>query len=165
LGELTREKFLSLIREPYFVPEGTSLNKQLVNFQGLQRRIALVVDEYGEIVGLVTLEDLLEEIVGEFTTDPAAAARDFFPEPDGTFLVNGTATVRQLNRTLNTHFRTDGPKTLNGLVFEHMESIPDTATSMLIDGYPVEIIAVSGNQVKTARVRPWRVQKPVEAET
>ncbi|MCA1799318.1 MAG: CNNM domain-containing protein [Xanthomonadaceae bacterium] len=88
-----------------------------------------------------------------------------FPEPDGTFLVNGTATVRQLNRTLNTHFRTDGPKTLNGLVFEHMESIPDTATSMLIDGYPVEIIAVSGNQVKTARVRPWRVQKPVEAET
>jgi Mg2+/Co2+ transporter CorB len=131
-------------------------------FQGLQRRIALVVDEYGELVGLVTLEDLLEEIVGEFTTDPAAAARDFFPEPDGTFLVNGTATVRQLNRALNTHFRTDGPKTLNGLVVEHMESIPETATCMLLDGYPVEVLAVSGNQVKTARVRPWRVAQRSE---
>lgn len=161
-GELTRESFMALMRDPYFVPEGTSLNKQLVNFQGLQRRIALVVDEYGEIVGLVTLEDLLEEIVGEFTTDPASAARDFFPEPDGTFLVNGTVTVRQMNRALSTQFHTDGPKTLNGLVFEHMESIPDTATCMLIDGYPVEIVAVSGNQVKTARVRPWRVQKPAD---
>ena len=161
-GELTREMLVSLVREPYYVPEGTALNKQLVNFQGLQRRIALVVDEYGEIVGLVTLEDLLEEIVGEFTTDPAAAARDFFPEDDGCFLVSGTATVRQLNRALNMQLPTDGPKTLNGLVFEHMELIPEPGTGMLLGGYPVEIVAVSNNQVKTARVRPWKVQ-PTEA--
>jgi Mg2+/Co2+ transporter CorB len=159
-GELTRDMMLSLVRDPYYVPEGTPLNKQLINFQGLQRRIALVVDEYGEIVGLVTLEDLLEEIVGEFTTDPAAAARDFFPEDGGCFLVSGTATVRQLNRALNMQLSTDGPKTLNGLVFEHMEQIPEPGTSMLLGGYPVEIVAVSNNQVKTARVRPWKVQLP-----
>ncbi len=161
-GELTREAFDSLIREPYFVPEGTPLNKQLINFQGLKRRIALVVDEYGDILGLVTLEDLLEEIVGEFTTDPAAAARDFFPETDGSFLVNGSATIRQLNRSLNVHLPIEGPKTLNGLVTEHMEAIPEPGTSMLIAGYPIEIVAVSGNAVKTARIRPWKVQ-PVSA--
>ncbi len=157
-GELTRDMMLGIVRDPYYVPEGTPLNKQLINFQGLQRRIALVVDEYGEIVGLVTLEDLLEEIVGEFTTDPAAAARDFFPEDGGCFLVSGTATVRQLNRALNMQLSTEGPKTLNGLVFEHMEQIPEPGTSMLLGGYPVEIVAVSNNQVKTARVRPWKVQ-------
>lgn len=159
-GELTRDMLLSIVRDPYYVPEGTPLNKQLINFQSLQRRIALVVDEYGEIVGLVTLEDLLEEIVGEFTTDPAAAARDFFPEDGGCFLVSGTATVRQLNRALNMQLSTEGPKTLNGLVFEHMEQIPEPGTSMLLGGYPVEIVAVSNNQVKTARVRPWKVQVP-----
>ena len=159
-GELTRDMMLGIVRDPYYVPEGTPLNKQLINFQGLQRRIALVVDEYGEIVGLVTLEDLLEEIVGEFTTDPAAAARDFFPEDGGSFLVSGTATVRQLNRALNMQLSTEGPKTLNGLVFEHMEQIPEPGTSMLLGGYPVEIVAVTNNQVKTARVRPWKVQAP-----
>lgn len=158
-GEMTREAFDALIRDPYFVPEGTSLNKQLIHFQQLKRRIALVVDEYGDIVGLVTLEDLLEQIVGEFTSDPAAGARDFFPEADGSFLVNGTATVRELNRALDLHLSTDGPKTVNGLVIEHMEAIPEPGTSMLIDGYPVEVVAISGNQVKTARVRPWKVQQ------
>lgn len=157
-NELTQEQLQGLVREPYYVPEGTPLNKQLLNFQRLKRRIALVVDEYGDILGLVTLEDLLEEIVGEFTTDPAASARDVFPEADGTFLVNGTATVRQLNRALSLQFPTDGPKTVNGLVIEHMEAIPEPGTCMLLAGYPVEIVAVSGNQVKTARIRPWKVQ-------
>ena len=157
-GELTREMLQEIVVDPYYVPEGTPLNKQLVNFQALKRRIALIVDEYGEIIGLVTLEDVLEEIVGDFTTDPAAAARDFFPEDDGSFLVNGTATVRQLNRALNLQLPTDGPKTLNGLVVEHMEMIPEPGTGMLLGGYPVEVVAVSGNHVKTARVRPWKVQ-------
>lgn len=164
-NELTREQLTQLTAEPYFVPEGTPLNKQLLNFQRLKRRIALVVDEYGDILGLVTLEDLLEEIVGEFTTDPAAAARDFFPEADGTFLVNGTATVRQLNRALALQLPTDGPKTLNGLVTEHLEAIPEPGTGMLLNGYPVEIIAVANNQVKTARIRPWKVQVPAPSAT
>jgi Mg2+/Co2+ transporter CorB len=157
-GELTRDQLMQLVREPYFVPEGTPLNKQLLNFQHLKRRVALVVDEYGDLLGLVTLEDLLEEIVGEFTSDPAAAARDFFPEDDGSFLVNGTANIRQLNRALKMQLATGGPKTLNGLVIEHMEAIPDPGTCMLLSGYPVEIVAISGNQVKTARIRPWKVQ-------
>ncbi len=161
-NELTRDQLQPLVSEPYFVPEGTPLNKQLLNFQRLKRRIAMVVDEYGDILGLVTLEDLLEEIVGEFTTDPAAAARDVFPETDGTFLVNGTATVRQLNRALSLQLPTDGPKTVNGLVIEHMEAIPEPGTCMLLAGYPFEIVAVSGNQVKTARVRPWKVQAPAK---
>lgn len=159
-NELTREQLNQLMRDPYYVPEGTPLNKQLLNFQRLKRRIALVVDEYGDILGLVTLEDLLEEIVGEFTSDPAAAARDIFPEPDGAFLVNGTANVRQLNRALALQLPTDGPKTLNGLITEHLEAIPEPGTGLLLAGYPVEIVAVSNNQVKTARIRPWKVQLP-----
>jgi len=136
-GELDRERLLAAVREPYFVPEGTPLTTQLLNFQRERRRIGLVVDEYGDILGLVTLEDILEEIVGEFTTDPSVRGRGIRPQPDGSYLVDGGVAVREINRRLGIELPTDGPRTLNGLVLEHLEAIPEPGTSMLIGGYPV----------------------------
>lgn len=150
--EFSREDLENTLREPYFIPESTSLNRQLLNFQRQRRRMGLVVDEYGEIKGLVTLEDLLEEIVGEFTTDPAWLARDILPQEDGTYLVDGAVHVRDLNRALGWELHSDGPRTINGLILEHMEFIPEPGTSMLIDGYPVEVVQTKANAVKTVRI-------------
>lgn len=147
--------------EPYFVPEGTPLDRQLHNFQRRQLRIGLVVDEYGDILGLVTLEDILEEIVGEFTTDPAARSADIHPQPDGTYLVDGSANIRDLNRSMQWNLPTDGPKTLNGLILEYLEAIPEPGTSLLLSGYPVEIVQTSGNAVRTARVNPVKPRRRV----
>ncbi len=152
--ELDKDWLLENASEPYFVPLGTPLNTQLRNFQRQRQRIGLVVDEYGDVDGLVTLEDLLEEIVGEFTTDPADQSPNVHPQDDGTFLIDGGANVRELNRNMGWELPTDGPKTLNGLVLEYLESIPEPGTSLLIARYPVEIVQVSGNAVKTARVKP-----------
>ncbi|HEX5340808.1 MAG TPA: HlyC/CorC family transporter [Gammaproteobacteria bacterium] len=152
--ELTPELLRSVLREPYFVPEGTSLQRQLLNFQSAKRRIGLVVDEYGDILGLVTLEDILEEIVGEFTSDPAAQHRDIYKEEDGSYLVNGNASVRSLNRAMNWQLPTDGPRTLNGLILEYLEAIPQPGTSLKLAGYPVEIVQSTGNGVKTVRIQP-----------
>ena len=155
--ELTEALLLEYAEEPYFVPAGTPLHTQLRNFQRRHQRIALVVDEYGDIDGLVTLDDLLEEIVGEFTTDPADTSLDVHPQTDGTYLIDGTANVRELNRTMKWELPIDGPKTLNGLILEHLEAIPEPGTSMLIAGYPVEIVHTTGNAVRTARINPaWR---------
>lgn len=151
---LTKESLQGIAREAYFIPEGTSLHTQLLNFQRQKRRIALVVDEYGDILGLVTLEDILEEIVGEFTTDAASTLRDIHPQEDGSFLLDGGANVRELNRLMEWELPTDGPKTLNGLIIEHLESIPEPGTSLLIAGYPVEIVQTSANAVKTAKIYP-----------
>ncbi|MDX1432668.1 MAG: HlyC/CorC family transporter [Gammaproteobacteria bacterium] len=151
---LTVEWLIEHASEPYFVPAGTPLNTQLINFQRQRRRVGLVVNEYGEIQGLVTLEDLLEEIVGEFTTDPAAHSPDVHPQPDGTYLIDGGAYVRDLNRTMKWELPTDGPKTLNGLVLEYLETIPEPGTSLLIAGYPIEIVQTTSNAVKTARIKP-----------
>jgi Mg2+/Co2+ transporter CorB len=130
------------------------LNTQLINFQKERRRIGLVVNEYGEIQGLITLEDILEEIVGEFTTDPAASSKDIHLQEDGTYLVDGSTSVRELNKLLHWSLPTEGPKTLNGLVIEYLEHIPDPGTSMLLGGYPVEIVQTSQNTVKTVRIDP-----------
>ena len=140
--------------EPYFVPAGTPLHTQLRNFQLQKERIGLVVNEYGEIEGLVTLEDVLEEIVGEFTTDPAMTSTDVHPQADGTYLIDGAASIRQLNRTMAWELPTEGPRTLNGLLLEHLEAIPESGTSLLIAGYPIEIVQSTGNAVKTARIKP-----------
>jgi Mg2+/Co2+ transporter CorB len=153
-NQLTRAKLEALIREPYYVPEGTPLNRQLMNFQRNRRRTALVVDEYGDVQGLVTMADLLEEIVGEFATDPADAIADVLPQNDGSFLVDGSANLRELVKTMHWELPTDGPKTLNGLIVEYLESIPETGTSLLIAGYPVEVVQTQDNAVKTARIRP-----------
>ncbi len=153
--ELTREALIDLARnrEPMFVPAGTSLNTQLNNFQRNRRRIALVVNEYGDLQGLVTLEDLLEEIVGEFTTDPSTLHREVHQELNGSYVVSGSINIRTLNRTLGWNLPTDGPRTLNGLIFEHLEAIPEPGTSLKLGPYAVEIMQTADNVVKMARLR------------
>lgn len=141
-----------LLEEPYFVPEGTPLSTQLVQFQRRRERIALVVDEYGDIQGIVTLEDILEEIVGEFTTDPADEEREVIREGPDSFLVSATANIRELNRAQSWDLPTDGPKTLNGLIVELLETIPDPSTCLKISGYPIEVVAVDDNRIRTVRV-------------
>jgi Mg2+/Co2+ transporter CorB len=153
-GELTRGEIERVLREPYFIPEATSLNRQLLNFQRERRRIGLVVDEYGDIQGLATLEDILEEVVGEFTTHPAEKVEEITPQADGTYLVDGSITVRDLNSALNLALPTSGPRTLNGLILEYLESIPVPGTSLLLGGHPIDIVQVKDNMVKTARVHP-----------
>ena len=148
-----------LLDDPYFVPEGTPLSKQLVQFQRRRERVALVVDEYGDIQGIVTLEDILEEIVGEFTTDPADQIEDVVRDGPDSFLVSGTANIRELNRAQGWELPTDGPKTLNGLILELLETIPEPSTCLKISGYPLEIIASDDNRVRTVRIGP-RVAEP-----
>ncbi|RKZ35390.1 MAG: magnesium/cobalt efflux protein [Gammaproteobacteria bacterium] len=150
----SKDALVSNARVPYFVPAGTPLHTQLFGFQRRKERVALIVDEYGEVEGLTTLEDILEEIVGEFTTDPAAQSPDIHALEDGSYLVDGSATIRDLNRAMNWDLPTDGPKTLNGLILEHMEAIPEPGTSLLLAGYPVEIIQTTGHSVKMAKVDP-----------
>ena len=142
----------ALSEEPYFVPEGTPLSTQLVQFQRAKQRFALVVDEYGDIQGIVTLEDILEEIVGEFTTVPANGEDGITREEDGRYLVNGTANIREINRLLNWTLPTDGPKTLNGLILEYLENIPSPGTCLKIGDYPIEIVHSDDNRVQAARV-------------
>jgi Mg2+/Co2+ transporter CorB len=153
-GELTREHLTAKALEPYFVPEGTPLHLQLVNFQRAKRRLALVVDEYGDIQGLVTLDDILEEIVGEFTTDPADIYREVQQEPDGSFMVSGAANVRELNRMMGWRLPTDGPKTLNGLIVERLETIPEAGARLQLAGYRLEIVQTSENAVRSVRLHP-----------
>ena len=141
-----------LLIEPYFVPEGTPLSTQLVQFQRRRERIALVVDEYGDIQGIVTLEDILEEIVGEFTTDPADQTDDVVRESPDYFLVSGTANIRELNRSQDWELPTDGPKTLNGLIIEMLETIPEPSTCLKVSGYPLEIVASDDKRVSTVRI-------------
>lgn len=155
-GALSREILLGIAREreAYFVPEGTTLDVQLQNFQRDRRRIALVVDEYGDIRGLVTLEDILEEIVGEFTSDPGTLHRDIHRDADGSYVVNGAVNVRVLNRTLGWSLPVTGPRTLNGLILEYLENIPEPGTSLKISGLSIDILQAVDNAVKTARIRP-----------
>ncbi len=142
-------------REAYFVPSGTTLNTQLVNFQRDKRRMAFVVDEYGDIQGLVTLEDILEEIVGEFTTDPATMMhKDVHRDADGSFVVNASTTIRALNRSMRWNLPTDGPKTLNGLIVEFLETIPEPGTTLKLADYMLEVLQTGDNAIKTVRIRP-----------
>lgn len=151
---LTRDSLLTLASEPYFVPAGTPLNHQLLNFQNQRRRIGFVVDEYGDIQGLITLEDILEEIVGEFTTDPATHTRYVKSEGDNRYLVEGTVNIRTLNRSMAWRLPDDGPRTLNGLITEWLEAIPRAGTRLEVDGYDIEIMQTRARRVKTVRLRP-----------
>ena len=150
--ELNMENLKLQIRDAYFIPDGTSLYQQLVNFQANKRRTALVVNEYGDIQGLVTLEDILEEVVGEFTTSSFVSSRHITPQDDGSFLVAGTAHIREINRNLGWHLPTDGPRTLNGLIVEYMEIIPEAGTSLMIARHPIEIIKTQNNTVQMTRI-------------
>ncbi|MBQ0834276.1 HlyC/CorC family transporter [Marinobacter sp.] len=157
--EISKAMILQLCQEPYFVPESTPLNTQLINFQKGKRRFSIVVDEYGDVLGLATLEDILEEIVGEFTTDYAATSPDIIPQEDGTFIVDGTTAVRTINKTLGWKLPTDGPKTLNGLITETLENIPDTNVCLKVDGHRVEVLQIKDNVVKAAIVHPKKRKK------
>jgi Mg2+/Co2+ transporter CorB len=150
--ELTKDNLRRLLSEPYFIPEGTPLSTQLVQFQRRCERIALVVDEYGDIQGIVTLEDILEEIVGEFTTDPADDEDDVVSEGANTFLVDATANIRELNRSQNWDLPTDGPKTINGLIVELLETIPEPATCLEVNRYPIEIVETDDNRIRSVRI-------------
>ena len=152
--ELTKDKLRGLIREPYYVPAGTPLFSQLQNFQEQQDRMSLVVDEYGELMGLVTLEDILEEMIGEFTTQSPLLTGGFVKQPDGSYLVEGATLLRELNRKLGFNFPLDGPKTLNGLILEHLQSMPEPSTSVKISGHPLEIVQTQDRVVKAVRVIP-----------
>ena len=147
-----KEALKEILREAPFVQEGTSLQRQLLNFQNAKKRIGLVVDEYGDIQGLVTLEDILEEIVGEFTSDPAAHHKDVYKETETSYLINGSANVRALNRVLHLKLPIDGPKTLNGVILEFLEAIPQPGTALKLHGHSFEIVQTTDTAVKTARL-------------
>ncbi|MDA3919957.1 MAG: HlyC/CorC family transporter [Salinisphaera sp.] len=153
-NRLDKDALLALASEPYFVPESTSLNQQLLKFQNQKRRIGFVVDEYGDIQGLVTLEDILEEIVGEFTTDPAARIKNVRAETSDTYLVEGHAGLRALNRAMGWKLPVDGPRTVNGLITEQLETIPPPGTKLKIGKYVIEIAETTANFVQTVRIRP-----------
>ena len=152
--EITKERIIEQAKPPYYIPEGTSLSKLINNFQRDRRRIGLVVDEYGDLQGLVTFGNIIEEIVGEFTTTPSSSISDVNEQEDGSYLVKGSVNLRELVKLTGWKLPTDGPKTLNGLILEHMESIPEPNTSMLLSGYPVEILQTEDNMVKVVRFLP-----------
>lgn len=160
-GELTYENLQNQIREAYFIPEGTSLYQQLNNFQAHKRRTALAVDEYGDVQGLVTLEDILEEVVGEFTTTSPMSSQNIHPQNDGSFLIAGNTHIREINRSMGWELPSNGPKTLNGLILEHMEIIPEPGTSVMIARHPIEITKTQNNAVQMTRVMP-AIPKPTE---
>lgn len=152
--ELTKSMIMQATRDPYFIPESTPLHTQMFNFQKEKRRIGFVVDEYGDVMGIVTLEDILEEIVGEFTTDFSnTSSKDITPQEDGSFIVDGTAHVREVNKSLTWDLPTDGPKTINGLITEHLEYIPDASMCVQLAGYYIEVLQVKDNMIKSARIR------------
>ncbi|EXJ09474.1 MULTISPECIES: HlyC/CorC family transporter [Nitrincola] len=151
-GEVTKEAILAVAREPYFVPESTPLQTQLLNFQKESRRIGIVVDEYGDVEGIVTLEDILEEIVGELSEQNNDLIEDIHPQEDGSFFIDGGAYIRDINRALDWDLPTDGPKTLNGLITETLESLPDANVCLEINGYRVETLQIHDKFIQTARM-------------
>lgn len=159
---LTKEQFdkpslLRAVREIYYIPENTSLNTQLLKFQQSKERIGLVVDEYGDIQGLVTLEDILEEVVGDFTTTQTRATSDEVDiQSDGSVLVDGAANIRDINKEMTWELPTEGPKTLSGLIVEYLEDIPETQLGMRIAGYPIEIIKIKENMIKQVKIFPQK---------
>ncbi|NIL93430.1 MAG: DUF21 domain-containing protein [Woeseiaceae bacterium] len=159
---IDHDALMRVLDEPYFVPEGTSLSNQLVQFQRRRQRIAFVVDEYGDIQGIVTLEDILEEIVGEFTTGPGDD-EDVIRESANAWLVDASANIRELNRSQNWQLPTDGPKTINGLIVERLETIPAPRTCLKISGYPIEIVESDDTRIRTVRIG-LRLPEPAAIE-
>ncbi|MEQ5800778.1 HlyC/CorC family transporter [Halomonas sp. H10-9-1] len=153
-AEVTKAAIVQEAREPYFIPESTPLHTQLLNFQKQKRRIGIVVDEYGDVEGLVTLEDILEEIVGEFTTDVAGMEEEIHRQEDGSVVIEGTANIRDINKSLGWQLPTDGPKTLNGLILEHLEAFPEGPVSLQVGGIRMEIQEVRDNLITEARCWP-----------
>lgn len=153
-SEFTKEKLKKIIRTPYFVPAGTKITQHLLNLQSKRRTFGLVVDEYGDIKGLVTLEEILEEIFGEFTASIPGFSEEVQAQVDGSFLVRGNANVRELNRRMQWNLPQNGPKTINGLILEQLEAIPKPGTTVLLSGHPVEVVRIRGTAVDVARIQP-----------
>jgi Mg2+/Co2+ transporter CorB len=151
-NELSKEVILAACSEPYFVPEGTPLSTQLLNFQKQKRRIGIVVDEYGDVIGIVTLEDILEEIVGDFSNQNLMHNTDIQPQADGSHIIDGAAYIREVNKALDWQLPSDGPKTVNGLITEALQSIPDSAVCLQLGPYRLEILQASENRVKSVRI-------------
>jgi len=159
--QFDKTSLLRAVKELYFIPESTPLNVQLLKFQRKKERIGLIVDEYGDIQGLVTLEDILEEIVGDFTTTMApSASEEIEPQSDGSYIIDGTANVRDINKEMNWHFPTDGPKTLNGLILEYLEEIPKASITLNIEGHPLEVLEIENNVIQRVRVQPAEKKAP-----
>ena len=152
--DLDKEVLREVMSEPYFVPSGTPLYTQIQQFQENKERIGLVVDEYGEFKGLVTLEDILEEVIGDFTTQSPSRIGSYRQETDGSWLVDGSSTLRDLNKKLNLNLPLDGPRTLNGLVLEHFEDIPEPGTSFRIGDHTLEIMQTQDRIVKSVKIFP-----------
>ncbi len=150
--QLDMQSLLNIAHQPYFIPEATPLNVQILNFQKMKRRSGFVVNEYGDLQGLVTMEDILEEIVGEFTTDIAALGKDITPQDDGSVIVDASIKLRHLNRLLNWHLPLLGPRTLSGLIIEYLGYIPPAECCLEIDQYRIEVLKVSENIIKSVRI-------------
>ncbi|MEK7231343.1 MAG: HlyC/CorC family transporter [Pseudomonadota bacterium] len=150
--EITANQLREIMREPYFIPSETPLFTQLQQFQEHQDRLCFVVDEYGELLGLLTLEDIVEELIGEFATHSPLQSTRFHRQPDGTYLVEGGSLLRELNRKLGYRFPLDGPKTLNGLIIEHLQDIPEPGTSLQLAGHRMEIVQTQDRAVKAVRL-------------
>lgn len=158
--QFDKTTLLRAVKEIYFIPENTPLNIQLGKFQRRKERIGLIVDEYGDIQGLVTLEDILEEIVGDFTTTIAPTpSEEIYPQPDGSYIIEGTTNIRDLNKELQWDLPTNGPRTLNGLIVEYLEDIPKTPVGMRIAGYPIEVLEIDHNAIRQARIFPQFYQR------
>jgi Mg2+/Co2+ transporter CorB len=151
-GEIGSDALRSILRPAYFVPAGTPLLVQLQQFQNDRERLGLVVDEYGELKGLVTIEDIVEEIIGDFTTQAPDGADTYRRAPDGSVVVDGLAPLRTLNRKLGTQFPVDGPKTLNGLIVDQLGEIPDAGTRVDVEGQAIEILQTQDRGVKVVRL-------------
>jgi len=160
-NDLDREKLVELLRPAYFVPEDTPVMQQLLIMQKERRRLGLAVDEYGDLQGMITMDEILEEIIGEFNTQVPGDLQDVHKQSDGSYMVNGMASIRDLNRNLGWQLPVNGPKTLNGLILEKLEDIPQTGTTMLIDNYPVEVVQTKGAAVRMVRIYP-RVESVVD---
>ena len=153
-GGLDRARMRGYLEPPYFIPEGTTLNKQLLNFQHNKHRLAVVVDEYGDVMGLVALEDILEEIVGEFTSNLAETVDDIYPQQDGSYIIDGTATIRDINKSLEWELPSTGAKTLNGLMLERLEGFPEGNAGIRLEEYYLEILHLQDNLIQSVRARP-----------
>lgn len=158
------DAFRSNLREPYFIPSGTPLFTQFAHFQSNRQTLGLVVDEYGELLGLVTVKDILEEIVGEFSGINLLEGLGWVAQEDGSYLVEGAISLRDLNRKLDVNFSLDGPRTLNGLILEHLEAMPEPGVTLKIAGHPIEIVQMHGRMVKTVRLYPARNSPTPAAE-
>jgi Mg2+/Co2+ transporter CorB len=161
-GKVTKPAIMAVVHEAYFIPESTPLQTQLLNFQKESRRIGVVVDEYGDVQGIVTLEDILEEIVGELSNDQSDIHEDIHQQEDGSYFIDGSAYIREINKALTWELSTEGPKTLNGLITEQLESIPDANVCIELNEYRLETLQISDNLIKTVRVQRLEIESDEE---